>query len=65
MAKSPDANSGLINAAAAVAKKKKREEMQKKYNNAPVCKHCNKKHPLKPENECWELEINTSSCPTY
>ena len=41
-------------------KKKKREERCKKYNNAPVCKHCGKKHPA---NECWELEKNKDSCP--
>jgi len=27
-------------------KKKKREERQKKFLNAPVCKHCGKKHPF-------------------
>ena len=41
-------------------KKKKREERCKKYNNAPVCKHCGKKHPAKAEDECWELEKNNS-----
>ena len=35
-------------------KKKKREERHKKYNGAPICKHCGKKHPSKPEDECWE-----------
>jgi hypothetical protein len=44
-------------------KKKKQEERRKKYNNAPVCKHCNKKHPAKTEDECWELEKNKDSCP--
>jgi hypothetical protein len=42
-------------------KKKKQEEMRKKYNDAPVCKHCNKKHPTKKEDECWELEKNNDS----
>jgi hypothetical protein len=37
-------------------KKKKREERRKKYNEAPVCKNCGKKHPTKTEDECWELE---------
>ena len=64
MAKSPNANSGPIDVAAATAKKKNRDEKQKKNNNAPVCKHCNKKHPSKPENKCWELETNASSHPT-
>jgi hypothetical protein len=43
--------------------KKKREERHKKYNDAPVCKHCNKKHPAKAEYECWELEKNKDSRP--
>jgi len=30
-------------------KKKKREERQKKFLNAPVCKHCGKKYPSKAE----------------
>jgi hypothetical protein len=42
-------------------KKKKREEKQKKYKDAPVCKHCNRKHPYKLKNKCWELETNASS----
>jgi hypothetical protein len=44
-------------------KKKKREERRKKYNDAPVCKHCSKKHPAKAEDECWELEKNKDSHP--
>jgi hypothetical protein len=39
-------------------KKKKCKEKHKKYNGAPICKHCGRKHPSKPENECWELEKN-------
>ncbi len=42
-------------------KKKKREERQKKFTNAPVCKHCGKKHPSKTEDECWELDKNAAS----
>jgi hypothetical protein len=42
-------------------KNKKRLEQQKKYNNAPICKHCGKKHPSKAEDECWELEKNKDS----
>jgi hypothetical protein len=45
-------------------KKKKREERRKKYNDAPVCKHCSKKHPTKKEDECWELEKNKDTRPT-
>ena len=37
-------------------KKRKREERRQKYNDAPVCKNCGKKHPTKKEDECWELE---------
>jgi hypothetical protein len=34
----------------------KRQEKWKKYNDAPICKHCGKKHPSKAKDECWELE---------
>ena len=44
-------------------KKKKREERRQRFNDAPVCKHCGKKHPTKKEDECWELEVNKASCP--
>ena len=44
-------------------KKKKREEMQKKFLNAPVCKHCGKKHPSKAEDAYWELDKNAASRP--
>ena len=42
-------------------KKKKQEERRQKFNDAPVCKHCGKKHPTKKEDECWELEVNKAS----
>jgi len=45
-------------------KKKKRDERRKKYNDAPVCKNCGKKHPTKNEDECWELEKNKDSRPS-
>ena len=45
-------------------KKKKKEGKQKKYKDAPVCKHCGKKHPAKAESECWELEANKESRPS-
>ena len=44
-------------------KKKKREERRQRFNDAPVCKHCGKKHPTKKEDECWELEVNKASRP--
>jgi hypothetical protein len=46
-------------------KKHTQKEKQKWYKNAPVCKHCNRKHPSKPKSECWELEANASSRPSY
>jgi hypothetical protein len=45
-------------------KNKKRQEKQKKYNAAPICKNCGRKHPSKAEDECWELEKNNDSCPS-
>ena len=42
-------------------KKKKRDEKRKKYNDAPICKHCGKKHPTKAEGE---LEKNKDSRPS-
>jgi hypothetical protein len=45
-------------------KTKMREERHKKYNDTPICKHCGKKHPAKPEDKCWELEKNKDSCPS-
>jgi hypothetical protein len=44
-------------------KKKKCKEKCKKYKDTPICKHCGRKHPSKPENECWELEANQASRP--
>ena len=45
-------------------KQKKCNEKLKKYNKAPICKHCGKKHPSKKEDECWELEANKLFCPS-
>jgi hypothetical protein len=45
-------------------KKKKQEERCKKYNDAPICKNCRKKHPAKAKEECWELEKNKDSRPS-
>jgi hypothetical protein len=52
------------NKASKEEKKKKREEKRQKYNAAPVCKHCNKKHPNNAEDQCWELEKNAALRPT-
>jgi hypothetical protein len=38
-------------------KKKKREDKHNKFWDAPICKYCNKKHPSKPEDKCWELAM--------
>jgi hypothetical protein len=46
-------------------RKKRTEERRKMYNNAPICKHCNRKHPEKKEEECWELKANAASRPLY
>ena len=57
-------NKSPANKATDEEKKKKREEKRKKYNDAPVCKHCGKKHPTKKEDECWELDKNKDSRPS-
>jgi hypothetical protein len=44
-------------------KKKRDDERRKKYNEAPVCSHCGRKHPHKKEDDCWELEKNKASRP--
>jgi hypothetical protein len=41
------------------------ELINNKYKDAPVCKHCGKKHPYKKEEECWVLEANAASRPSY
>jgi hypothetical protein len=45
-------------------KKKKQEERHKKYNNAPTCKDCGKKHPTKAEDDCWEIKKNKDYHPS-
>jgi hypothetical protein len=45
-------------------RKKRQEERRKRYNYAPICKHCRRKHPAKLEDECWELEKNKDSRPS-
>ncbi len=44
-------------------KEKKRRYKRNKFCNAPICKHCDKKHPSKPEDKCWELAKNVASHP--
>jgi hypothetical protein len=45
-------------------KKKKKDEKRNIYKDAPVCKHCGKKHPTKVEDDCWELEKNKEARPS-
>ena len=61
--KSNGTNSTTSNKATDDDKKKKRDEKRKKYNEAPICTHCGKKHPSKKEEDCWELEKNKASRP--
>ncbi len=35
--------------------KMKHNEKHKKYKEAPMCKHCRKKHPSKKEDKNWEF----------
>jgi hypothetical protein len=44
-------------------KKKKHKEKLGKFCYAPICKNCRKKHPSKPEDECWEIAKNAASHP--
>jgi hypothetical protein len=44
-------------------RKKIRNEKRKICHNAPICKHFNKNHPAKKEEECWELDANEASHP--
>ncbi len=44
-------------------KKKKCKDKHDKYCDAPICKHCDRKHPSKTEDKCWELPKNTASHP--
>jgi hypothetical protein len=45
-------------------RKKRQGERRKRYNNASICKHYGRKHPAKPEDECWELGKNKDSRPS-
>jgi hypothetical protein len=42
----------------------RRAERRKRMQEAPICKHCNGKHPSQPEDKCWELEANAATRPT-
>ena len=47
-------NGNKLNKGAKTDEEKKniREEKQQKFKDAPICKHCGKKHPNKKEEEC-------------
>ncbi len=53
-----------MNAKAKEENKKMPEEKKQKYKDAPVCKHCEKKHPYKKEKEFGELEGNAATRPS-
>ena len=38
----------------------RRAERRKRFQDAPICKHCNNKHPGVEESKCWELEANAA-----
>jgi hypothetical protein len=44
-------------------RKKIRGKKRKMYHNAQIYKQCNKKHPAKKEEKCWELVANAASRP--
>ena len=46
-------------------KKTNWQKRLKRFRDAPVCKHCNRKHPNQQESECWELKSNAKSRPTW
>ena len=41
----------------------KRKSWIEKCKNAKECKHCNKTHPNRTENQCWELDANADKRP--
>jgi hypothetical protein len=53
-----DKNPNPTNNQTSEEKKKKRDEKSQKYNNAPICKNCGRKHPSKAKDKCWELDVD-------
>lgn len=43
--------------------KKRAEARRKKFENAIACTHCNRKHPSRTDDKCWELEANAADRP--
>jgi hypothetical protein len=50
-------------AAATATKEEKRKKWLEKCKNAKICANCNKKHPNRTDDKCWELEVNAASRP--
>ena len=44
--------------------KERQEERKKMFDEAPVCKHCDTKHPWVKEEKCWELSENAADRPS-
>jgi hypothetical protein len=42
----------------------RQDERKKMFDEAPVCKHCNVKHPWVKEEKCWELDENAADRPS-
>ena len=42
----------------------RRAERFQRLKDAPICKHCNGKHPNQPEDKCWELKENAAKRPS-
>lgn len=51
------ANSGQSN------NKSAKQRWAEKCKNATLCPHCNKIHPNRTHDQCWELDANASKCP--
>ncbi len=61
------ANKGTAPTSAANKTSKKSEERKKaweeKKKNAPLCPHCDRKHPNRTADQCWELPANADKRP--
>jgi ribosomal protein S13 len=61
------ANKGTAPTSAANKTSKKLEERKKaweeKKKNAPLCPHCDRKHPNRTADQCWELPANADKRP--
>ncbi len=39
----------------------KQAERKKRWQETPICKNCNSKHPGVADDKCWELEANAAN----